>query len=47
MDKLLNKIYNGRYRTLAGFLKLFLVISLVTRIVLAAKSFQSIRYSCI
>ena len=45
MDKLLNKIYNGRYRTLAGFLKLFLVISLVTRIVLAAKSFQSISFN--
>lgn len=45
MDKLLNIIYIGRFRALAGFLKLFLVISLITRFVLVAKSFQSISFN--
>jgi len=45
MDKLLSKIYNGRYRTLAGFFKIFIVISLITRIVLVAKSYQNVSFN--
>ncbi|MFM2156335.1 MAG: hypothetical protein RL516_1084 [Bacteroidota bacterium] len=45
MDKLLNKTLTGRYRILAGFLKIFLVLSLITRIVLTAISFQSISFN--
>ncbi len=45
MDKLLNKILIGRYRTLAGFLKIFIFISLITRIVLTAKSYQNVSFN--
>ena len=45
MDNLLSKIYNGRYRTLAGFFKIFLVVSLITRVILSAKSFHSVSFN--
>jgi len=45
MDNLLSKIYNGRYRTLAGFLKIFIFISLITRIVLSVKSYQNVSFN--
>ncbi|MFN6092806.1 MAG: LTA synthase family protein, partial [Bacteroidota bacterium] len=47
MDNLLIKIYNGRYRTLAGFIKIFLVVSLIARIVLTVKSYLNVSFNVI
>ncbi|MFM7015970.1 MAG: hypothetical protein ACKOX3_06530, partial [Bacteroidota bacterium] len=45
MGSIINKLFAGRFRVLFGLLKIFLLVSMVTRLVLAIKSSNSVSWN--